>query len=634
MSEAIKHECGIAMIRLLKPLDYYYRKYGSFAYGISKLCLLMEKQHNRGQDGAGIGGVKFDLEPGRHYISLERSNSSTPIKDIFAKVGNEFNQFCVNNPTQTGNADEIKKQVRFFGELLLGHLRYGTFGNNSIEACHPFIRENNWLTRNLVIAGNFNLTNVDELFEVLLRVGQHPKAYSDSVTILEKIGHFLDEENTVLYRKFKGMGYDRRKISELIAEEMDVHGILKKACKSWDGGFVIAGMLGHGDAFVVRDPAGIRPAFYYKDDEVVVVTSERPPIQTAFNVKLEAIRELPPGNAIIIRKNGDVAVKPYVDPLPRKSCSFERIYFSRGTDRDIYLERKMLGKKLVPAILKEIDNDLENTVFSFIPNTAETCFYGMVEELREYCCQDQQKKILALDKDAVTPENVEAILSIRPRIEKVAVKDAKLRTFISDDSQRNELAAHVYDITYGSIRPNVDNLVIIDDSIVRGTTMRESILRILDRTKPKKIVIVSSAPQIRYPDCYGIDMARLGQFIAFEAAIALLKENGMEQVIDDVYKKALEQLELPDYEMVNCVLDIYAPFEYEQISRKIRDLLRPDGMNAEVSFVYQTIDDLHLACPEHKGDWYFTGDYPTPGGNRVVNQSFVNYIEGVNARAY
>ncbi len=620
------------MIRLLKPLEYYQKKYGSLSYGISKLCLLMEKQHNRGQDGAGIAGIKFDIEPGNHYISRERSVSSTPIKDIFSQVGQEYEQFKIAHPEAALDANKVKKNVRFFGELLMGHLRYGTFGRNNIEACHPFLRENNWMTRSLVVAGNFNLTNVDELFNNLVELGQQPKEYSDSVTMLEKIGHFLDEENTRLFRNMRTKIADRREISATIAREIDILKILKRSCRKWDGGYVIAGMIGHGDAFVIRDPAGIRPAFYYQDDEVVVVTSERPPIQTAFNVPIDSIKELGPGNALIIKKDGTVSEEQYIKLLPQKSCSFERIYFSRGSDRDIYLERKMLGAKLVPEVLKEIDYDLENTVFSYIPNTAETCYLGMVDALEDYCVEQQRKKILKLGND-ITPETLDKILKFRTRTEKVAIKDAKLRTFISDDSQRNELAAHVYDITYGAVRQG-DNLVVIDDSIVRGTTMRESILRILDRTQPKKIIVVSSAPQIRYPDCYGIDMARMGRFIAFDAAIALLKDTGQEQVIEDVYLAAKAQMKLPDSKKENVIKRIYAPFTYEQVSNKIMELLTPESINAEVSFIYQTVEQLHVACPDHSGDWYFTGDYPTPGGVRVVNQSFINYYEGSNARAY
>ncbi len=633
MSEAIKHECGIAMIRLLKPLDYYKKKYGTFFYGLNKLCLLMEKQHNRGQDGAGIASIKMDMAPGHKYISIERSNSATPIKDIFGTVSKEIYEAGKENPEFGDDLQWYKNNVRFCSELLLGHLRYGTFGKNSIESCHPFLRENNWMTRNLVIAGNFNLTNVDALFNVLLGIGQHPKEYSDTVTILEKIGHFLDEENTLLVRKFKEQGYTNRQISPLVAEHLDVMRILKNTCRKWDGGYTMCGLIGHGDAFVIRDPAGIRPCFYYQDDEIVAITSERPPIQTALNVPCEEVKELPPAHALVIKKNGQVTIDQFTQPLEKKACSFERIYFSRGSDQDIYRERKQLGRNLVPAILEEIDNDMDNTVFSFIPNTAETCFLGMIDELTAYCQTVQLKKLLSEEK-SLTPQELEKVVKYVPRFDKVAVKDAKLRTFISDDSQRNELAAHVYDITYGVIRHGTDSLVIIDDSIVRGTTMRESILRILDRVGPKKIVVVSSAPQIRYPDCYGIDMARLGKFIAFEAAVELLKESGQEDLLQKVYREAKAQLELPMSDMVNVVKQIYARFDYEQISDKIAEMLRPDDMKAELKFIYQTVDGLHQACPDHLGDWYFTGDYPTPGGNKVVNQSYVNYIEGSNKRAY
>lgn len=633
MSEAIKHECGIAMIRLLKPLDYYKEKYGTYFYGLNKLCLLMEKQHNRGQDGAGIASIKLDMSPGYKYISLERSNSATPIKDVFGNVSREIINASKEFPEHENDLQWYKNNVRFCGELLLGHLRYGTFGKNSIESCHPFLRENNWMTRNLVIAGNFNLTNVDALFNVLLGIGQHPKEYSDTVTILEKIGHFLDEENNLLVRKFKEQGYTNRQISPLVAEHLDVMRILKQTCRKWDGGYVMCGLIGHGDAFVIRDPAGIRPCFYYHDDEIAVVTSERPPIQTAFNVPCDDVRELQPGNALIIKKNGTITEEEFTKPVTKKACSFERIYFSRGSDRDIYLERKKLGHLLVPSILKVIDGDMENTVFSFIPNTAETCFLGMIEELTTHCQTVQLKKLLDENK-TLTAKEIEEVVKYVPRFDKVAVKDAKLRTFISDDSQRNELAAHVYDITYGVIRPGTDTLVIIDDSIVRGTTMRESILRILDRAGPKKIVVVSSAPQIRYPDCYGIDMARLGKFIAFEAAVELLKEAGKEDLLQKVYREAKEQLELPMSDMVNVVKQIYDLFDYEQISDRIAEKLRPDDMKAELKFIYQTVDSLHEACPGHLGDWYFTGDYPTPGGNKVVNQAYVNYIEGSNERAY
>ncbi|MDD5727586.1 MAG: hypothetical protein PHV59_03390 [Victivallales bacterium] len=632
MSEAIKHECGIAFIRLLRPLEYYLQKYGSAFYGLNKLYLLMEKQHNRGQDGAGIASIKFNVPPGTPYISRLRSNAANPIKDIFTTVTAAVNEALAVNPDCRHDAGWQKQNLDFCGELYLGHLRYGTFGNNSIHACHPFLRANNWITRNLLLAGNFNLTNIDALFNMLIGIGQHPVRYSDTVTILEKIGYALDEENNLLHRKYKNEGYSSREISELIAKKIDLDAMLKNACKSWDGGYVICGLLGHGDAFVIRDPAGIRPAFYYRDDEILAVTSERPPIQTAFNAPYDKVRELPPAHALVIRRDGEFSLKPFTRPLPKKACSFERIYFSRGTDRDIYRERKELGKRLVPAVLKALDNDIENSIFSFIPNTAETCFFGMTEELKAHCNRIKLEKIAA-DRN-LSEEKLRKIINFTPRFEKIAVKDAKLRTFISSDGLREQLAAHVYDITYGLVRPHLDSLVVIDDSIVRGTTMRQSILKILDRTQPRQIVIVSSAPQIRYPDCYGIDMASLGQFIAFEAAVELLKENHQEQLLSDVYEEAKAQLKLPMKEMINVVKNIYHPFSAEAISAKIGELLTAGTVSTEVRFIFQTIEDLHAACPDHLGDWYFTGDYPTPGGNKVVNQAYVNYIEGNHARAY
>lgn len=632
MSDEIKHECGIAMVRLLKPLSYYREKYGSSLYGLNRLYLLMEKQHNRGQDGAGIAAVKLNPPPGQRAVACERSNQSIPIKDIFSRVNSELKELLEKNPDKKNDSEWLKNNARFCGELYLGHLRYGTFGKNNIQTCHPFVRESNWLTRTLLIAGNFNLTNVDTLFNVLVGNGQHPKEYSDSVTILENFGFYLDEENDILVKKYKQEGYPRQEVSQMIAKNIDIASIIRHTCRNWDGGYVISGLLGHGDAFVIRDPAGIRPAYYYMDDEVVVVTSERPPIQTAFNVKYESVKELPPAHALIVKKDGSVKIEQYIDPLPKKSCSFERIYFSRGSDQEIYQERKMLGRGLVPAVLKAIDNDVTNTVFSFIPNTAETCFYGMIDGLKEFCAQTQFKRLM--ESASWSEQELMTVLKFKPRVEKVAVKDAKLRTFITDDSQRNELAAHVYDITYGVIRPGIDSLVIIDDSIVRGTTMRESILKILDRTGPRKILVVSSAPQIRYPDCYGIDMAKLGNFIAFEAVVELLKDNSMSKLLHDTYKEAKSMLKLPADEMTNCVQKLYKPFTVEQISDKIGQLLRPEGLNAEVKFIYQSIENLHRACPNHLGDWYFTGDYPTPGGNKVANQSLVNYIEGNNERAY
>ncbi|MEQ8625508.1 MAG: amidophosphoribosyltransferase [Vicingaceae bacterium] len=632
MSDQIKHECGIAFIRLKKPLEYYIEKYGTAAYGLNKLYLLMEKQHNRGQDGAGVANIKLDVEPGERYISRHRSNGNQPIKEIFEKINEKLLEVERKDPALLKDVNYLKKNVGFTGEVLLGHLRYGTFGRNSIENCHPFLRQNNWMTRNLVVAGNFNLTNVDELFDLLVDLGQHPKEHSDTVTVLEKIGHFLDMENQKLYKKYKSSGYAKNEMSDLIAKNMKIHRILRNAAEDWDGGYTMAGMMGHGDAFVLRDPSGIRPAFYYQDDEVVVVTSERPAIQTAFNVDIEDVHELDPGHAIIIKKDSTVQFKKIKEPLEKKACSFERIYFSRGSDKDIYKERKSLGKSIVPEILKGIDNDVKNSVFSFIPNTAETSFYGMVKGVEDYLNGVKINKIQSLDNP--TQKQLSDILHIGARVEKIAIKDAKLRTFITQDEARDDLVTHIYDITYGTVRKGVDNLVVIDDSIVRGTTLKQSILRILDRLGPKKIVIASSAPQIRFPDCYGIDMAKLGDFIAFQAAIELIKEQGKESLIEDVYKRCKAQEMLPKDQIRNYVKDIYAPFSASDISAKISELLTPKEINAEVQIIYQTIEGLHKAIPNHKGDWYFTGNYPTPGGNRVVNKSFIYYFEGRNERAY
>lgn len=632
MSDAIKHECGIALVRLLKPLDYYIEKYGSITYGINKMYLLMEKQHNRGQDGAGIANIKFDVKPGQRYISRYRSNSSQSIKEIFEKIHAKFLPVYEKNPEKLKDVDWLKENVAFTGEVFLGHLRYGTYGGNSIEQCHPFLRQNNWMTRNLVVAGNFNLTNVDELFNLLVSIGQHPKEMSDTVTVMEKIGHFLDVENQELFDKFKAQGYNHQDISKLIAENLNVQKILVNAAEDWDGGYVMSGLMGHGDAFVLRDPSGIRPAFYYKDDEVVVVTSERPVIQTAFNVPIETIHEIKPGHALIIKKNGKVSEELVKQPLDRTPCSFERIYFSRGSDQDIYKERKQLGRNVCDQVLKSIDFDLKNSVFSFIPNTAEVSFYGLMKGLQDKLNDIKLAKIKALG-DNPSEDELKEILALRNRIEKIAIKDAKLRTFITQDNNRDDLVAHVYDIAYGTVYPT-DNLVVIDDSIVRGTTLKQSILKILDRLNPKKIVIVSSAPQIRYPDCYGIDMAKLGDFIAFAAAIELLKDTGKESIITDVYNKCKAQEHLPKEQIVNHVKQIYKPFTADEISTKISSMLTPNGIKAKVEIVFQTIEGLHVACPNHKGDWYFTGNYPTPGGNKVVNKSFINYYEGKNERAY
>ena len=633
MSDPIKHECGIALLRLKKPLDYYLEKYGTAFYGVNKLHLLMEKQHNRGQDGAGVANIKFDMQPGERYISRYRSIDSKPIQDIFDHINDRFRKLEEKDPSKLKDVDFLKKNAGFTGELFLGHLRYGTFGRNSIESCHPFLRQNNWITRNLVVAGNFNLTNVDELFDVLLHVGQHPKEKSDTVTVLEKIGHFLDVENNDMYDELKPQGYSNAEVYSRIAQRLNIERILKRASEDWDGGYAMAGLFGHGDAFVLRDPAGIRPAFWYEDDEVCVVTSERPVIQTAFNLKTEEIKELTPGHALIIRKNGDIKEVEINKPTTNLQCSFERIYFSRGSDKDIYAERKQLGKNVIPQVLETIDHDLDNSVFSFIPNTAEVSFYGMIKGLEDYLNERKIDQILALG-DKPNPYDVRKIMLQRARIEKIAIKDAKLRTFITQDDSRDDLVAHVYDITYGSVKRGVDNLVVIDDSIVRGTTLKQSILRILDRLEPKKIVVVSSAPQIRFPDCYGIDMAKMGDFIAFEAAIALIKETGQLEVIENVYRKCKEQENLPKEQIKNYVKEIYTPFGYEEVSRKISELLTPVDINTEVEIVYQTVENLHAACPNNKGDWYFTGDYPTPGGNKVVNKAFMNWYEGKNERAY
>ncbi len=632
MSDAIKHECGISVIRLLKPLEYYKKKYGSAFYGVNKMYLMMEKQHNRGQDGAGFASIKLDMAAGERYMSRIRSNAQQPIQDIFAQINDRINTTLKEHPEYVDDVALQKKNIPYIGEVLLGHVRYGTFGNNSIENVHPFIRQNNWMHRNLIIAGNFNMTNVHELFDNLVQLGQHPKEMVDTVTVMEKIGHFLDDAVAKLYKQIKKEGYTKQETSPLIAKRLKVSKILKRAVKNFDGGYAMAGLLGHGDSFVLRDPAGIRPAYYYRDDEVVVVASERPAIQTVFNVAYEDVKELDPGHAIIIKKDGNSKIKQILEPTERKACSFERIYFSRGSDQEIYQERKKLGKLLFPQILAAINNDIKNTVFSYIPNTAETSFLGMVKEAQNYLNKKKEEQILSIGSK-ITSEELHKILEVRPRIEKVAIKDAKLRTFITQDSSRDDLVAHVYDISYGSVKKG-DNLVIIDDSIVRGTTLRKSILRILDRLLPKKIIVVSSAPQIRYPDCYGIDMAKLEDFIAFKAALALHNDKGTMGVVDDIYKKCLKQLNIKDKDIINYVKDFYSPFTPEEISIKIGDLLSPVDMKAEVQIIYQNIENLHLACPKNLGDWYFTGNYPTVGGNRVVNRAFINFYEGKNQRAY
>lgn len=630
MSDFLQHECGIALLRLKKPLQYYAEKYGTPFYGLNKMYLLMEKQHNRGQDGAGLANIKLDVNPGKRYISRMRSVDPRPIQDLFQKIMSRFTDLSAEQLLDTV---ALQNDHAFTGELFLGHLRYGTFGKNEIENCHPFLRQNNWRTRNLVVAGNFNLTNVDELFDVLVQIGQHPKQKSDTVTVLEKIGHFLDEANQELFDQLKSDGLDNQSISERIADTLEVGQVLRRASTDFDGGYVMCGLLGHGDAFVMRDPNGIRPAYWYEDDEVVVAASERPVIQTAFNVPADRIQEVTPGSALVVRRNGQALLEEIRPAGERKACSFERIYFSRGNDAAIYRERKALGRGIVPKVLEAIEHDLDNTVSSFIPNTAESSFYGLIKGLEEHLNTSKIARIKGLGTDPDHAE-IESILNERPRVDKIAIKDAKLRTFITEDSSRDDLVAHVYDITYGTVKRGVDNLVVIDDSIVRGTTLKKSILRILDRLGPKRIVVASSAPQIRYPDCYGIDMARMGDFIAFQAAVSLLKERGMEHVLQETYEACKHQLTLPLAENVNQVKAIYAPFTADEISDRISTLLTPADMQAEVKIIFQSIEGLHEACPDHQGDWYFTGDFPTPGGHRVVNKAFVYYMEGNSNRAY
>ena len=632
MSDALQHECGIAFLRLLKPLEFYKEKYGTAFYGIQKMYLLMEKQHNRGQDGAGFASIKLDMEPGERYISRVRSNHAQAIQDVFSQINGRINDELASNPEYVDNVALQKKKIPYLGEVFLGHVRYGTFGKNSIESVHPFLRQNNWMHRNIIVAGNFNMTNVKELFDSLVELGQHPKEMADTVTIMEKIGHFLDDEVTDLYQECKNNGLSKREASPVIAEKLEIAKILRRASKGWDGGYAMAGLLGHGDAFVFRDPAGIRPAYFYQDDEIVVVASERPVIQTVFNVNFENVQELQPGSALIIKKNGTITEEEIIPPSLKKACSFERIYFSRGSDAEIYQERKNLGRLILPAVLDAINSDTDNTVFSYIPNTAETSFYGMVEAAQDFLNQRKNNYILQ-NKDTLTAQTLEELLKVKIRTEKVAIKDAKLRTFITEDSSRNDLVAHVYDVTYGVIKPT-DNLVIIDDSIVRGTTLKMSIIKMMDRLKPKRIVVVSSAPQIRYPDCYGIDMAKLEGLIAFQATLQLLKETNQYAIVDEVYKKCKAQENRLDSEVVNYVNEIYAPFSVQEISDKIALMLTDSTVTAEVKIIFQTVENLHIACPKNLGDWYFTGEYPTPGGNRVVNRAFMNFYEGKDARAY
>ena len=631
MSDLIKHECGVAMLRLLKPLKYYQEKYGTSFYGLNKMYLLMEKQHNRGQDGVGLANVKLDVAAGKRYISRRRSIENNPIQDVFKQVNRRFLDLEKNDPQKLQDPIWMKENLPFTGELFMGHLRYGTFGENTIEQCHPFLRQSNWKTRNLALAGNFNMTNVDELFQQLVDLGQHPKQKADTITILEKIGHFLDQANDDIYYKYK-KSYTKKEITEKIENELDVQDILVQSAKYWDGGYVMCGLFGHGDAFALRDPSAIRPAYFYKDDEVVVVASERPVIQTSFNVNIDDVKEINPGHALIIKKDGTVEEKQVKKPLERKACSFERIYFSRGNDKGIYNERLELGKKIFPKVLESINFDVKNTVFSYIPNTAEVSYFGLLKGCNAYLNKVKTKKIQNLGKNP-SHDEIAKIMKISPRAEKIAVKDAKLRTFITSDESRDDLVAHVYDITYGIVK-DTDNLVMIDDSIVRGTTLKQSIIRILDRLHPKKIIIVSSAPQIRYPDCYGIDMAKMGDFIAFNAAVALLQDTNQEYILSEVYDKCKLQEALPKEEMLNYVKEVYHPFSAEEISLKISELLTPESTKSQVEIIYQSISDLHSACPEHLGDWYFTGNYPTPGGIKVVNRAFINYIEGINTRAY
>ena len=631
MSDAIKHECGISLIRLLKPLEFYKKKYGTPFYGLQKMYLMLEKQHNRGQDGAGFASIKLDMPPGHRFMSRVRSAKSQPIKDIFKKINLEINE--IENSTTAKNLDseELKKTFPFLGELMIGHLRYGTFGKNNIQNVHPFLRQNNWMHRNLIVAGNFNLTNVNELFDNLVDLGQHPKEKADTITIMEKIGHFLDDEVAKIYKRLKKKGLDKKAMSPEIAQRLDIGKVLRKASRNWDGGYVIAGLIGHGDSFVLRDPAGIRPAFFYKDEEVIVVASERPAIQTVFNVKHDQVNEIQAGEALIIKKSGRLIKESINNPTQKASCSFERIYFSRGSDYDIYKERKELGRRLFPKILKSISSNFENTVFSFIPNTAETSFYGLIEKAQEHILDESRKKILELNK--LSEKNLKPLLSSRLRIEKVTIKDVKLRTFITEDTSRDDLVAHVYDITYGTVKPT-DTLVVIDDSIVRGTTLQKSILKILDRLEPKKIIVVSSAPQIRYPDCYGIDMARIEDFIAFRAMLALLNENKKNHLLKEVYEKSKNALENKTTDKKNYVKTLYNQFTDEEISKKISEILKSDGIKSKVEVIFQSVEDLHKSCPNHRGDWYFTGNYPTAGGNKVVSRAFINFYEGKKSRAY
>jgi len=629
MSDAIHHECGLAMIRLRKPLSYYHEKYGTSLHGLKSLQLLMRKMRNRGQDGAGMATIKLDHPPGKKFISRKRSNKTDYLADLWKGVYRRFDELTAE---QLADGEYLKSNLPYTGELMMGHLRYGTHGSNDIETCHPFLRQSNWKTRCLIVAGNFNLTNVNEMFQELVELGQFPKEKSDTVTVLEKIGHFLDDEVQRIHTWHKPDGHSNIAINDIIAEELDVQRLLKRASKKFDGGYVMGGMIGHGDAFVMRDPAGIRPAFYFENEEFVAVASERPALQTTFNVPIEKIREVEPGHALIIKKNGEVSMEPFTKKLPRAACSFERIYFSRGTDRDIYLERKELGRRLAKAVTKAIDYDFNNTVFSYIPNTAETAYMGMIEGLEDELTEWKRKAIKK--KRKAGKNGLSKILSTKVRNEKIVVKDGKTRTFIADTSSRDDMVSHVYDVTYGIVRNHVDTLVLLDDSIVRGTTMRDSIIKIVSRLLPKRIIVVSSAPQIRYPDCYGIDMSRMGEFVAFKAMEALLAKRGKKKLMKATYKKAVAELKKPDAEQTNVLSELYDLFKYEEVSDMIAEIMTPKGTRPQVDVIYQTIKDLRASCPNNNGDWYFSGNYPTPGGFRVVNKAFVNYMEGNNERAY
>lgn len=629
MSDSIKHECGLAVIRLLKPLEYYQEKYGTALYGLNKMHLLLMKQRNRGQDGAGVATIKLDMPPGSRYISRRRSNNPQYIKHLFNGIYSHFED-CT--PEQLADPQWLKTNKPYTGEVLLGHLRYGTHGKNIIESVHPFLRQNNWKSRNLAVAGNFNLTNVEELFQELITLGQYPKEKSDTVTVLEKIGHFLDEEVDRLHSWFKAEGFNNQQINKHIEDNLDIQRLLQRSCRKFDGGFVMAGLIGHGDAFVLRDPQGIRPAFYYHDDEVAVVTSERPAIQTVFNVHADQVTELGRGNALIIRKNGEVAELSYKDQSESTPCSFERIYFSRGTDKDIYKERKKLGENVCDEVLEAIDYNLKDTIFCFIPNTAEIAFYGLIEGVNRRIFKKIKEGLS--NKKEMTLESIQSLLDQQPRIEKLAVKEAKMRTFIADDNSRGELVSHAYDVTYGVVRNEIDTIVAVDDSIVRGTTLKEGIIQILARLKPKKIIIVSSAPQIRYPDCYGIDMSKMKSFAAFRALIELLHDNKKENLLEEALQKALKYEEEGIHNPENVIQGLYGQFSNKQITNKIAEILTPKGISCEVQIIYQNLEGLHDACPNNKGDWYFSGNYPTAGGNRVANRAFINYMKKVETRAY